>query len=105
MTTPTTAAMIPAAEHATGFVAVAVRFPADPAAHRITRLYHQADGTLSGMPVQLDAAKSGWTEIRPACRPDSDTAERLYELSIPTALARGALACGRPECFGGERSC
>jgi len=102
MTTTTTAAVIPAVEHATGFIAVAVRFPADPAAHRITRLYHQANGEPGGMPASFDGHNQSTTEIRPACRPGSDPGARFYELSIPTALARGAHPCDHPDCFGGN---
>ena len=101
MTATVTPTMIPANEHATGFVAVAVRFPQEPTAHRCTRLFHRPDGTEGGMPTRFDGGNETWTEIRPACRPDSDPAERHYELSIPTALSRGAAVCGHPECFGG----
>jgi len=100
-TVPGAVDAIPADEHATGFVAVAVRFPTDAAVHRITRLYHRPDGTDGGTPVRLDGGNKTSTEIRPACRPASNPAERLYELSIPFARARGAVACDRPECFGG----
>jgi hypothetical protein len=101
MTTTIPVAVIPANEQATGFVAVAIRFPADPGAHRVTRLFHRPDGTDGGIPVRFDGKEPNRTEIRPACRPDSDPAERLYELSIPTALARGAVPCGHADCFGG----
>lgn len=101
MTTTITAAVIPASEHATGFVAVAQRFPHDPAVHRITRLFHRPDGTPAGMPSRFDGSEKSFTETRPACRPDSEPADRLYELSIPTALARGAVPCGHGDCFGG----
>jgi hypothetical protein len=99
-TTTTTAVEIPAAEPATGFVAVAVRFPHDPTAHRLTRDYSRPDGTPMGMPTRWDDQTGFRIHIRAACRPD-DTQTRHYELSIPTALARGAVACGAPECFGG----
>lgn len=102
MSTTVTAAVIPANEHGTGFVAVAIRFPADPAAHRIERTYHRPDGTTGGMPVKFDDRDPFTVEIRPACRPDSDPGERFYELSVPYALGRGAAPCDRPECFGGE---
>lgn len=97
--------VIPAGERATGFVAVALRFPGDPGAHRVTRLYLRPDGTEGGMPVRFDSTEQSReqsrSEIRSACRPDSHPADRLYELSTPVALARGAVACARPECFGG----
>ncbi|RSM59477.1 hypothetical protein DMB66_27725 [Actinoplanes sp. ATCC 53533] len=101
MTTTITGAQIPAEEHATGFVAVAIRFPTDPTAHRATSIYHRPDGTDGGLPVRLTEKLAGWTEVRPSCRPDTDSSDRLYQLSIPTALARGAVACDQPECFGG----
>jgi hypothetical protein len=105
MTTTMPAAVIPTDEHGTGFAAVAVRFPAgDATAHRITRLYHREDGTLGGMPSNFDGTNKSWTEIRPACLPDTDPGARFYELSVPSALARGANACDRPECYGGEPS-
>lgn len=100
-TTTSSTAVIPADEHGTGFVAVDIRFPADPAAHRVTSLYHRPDGTDGGAPIRFDGRDPFTTEIRPACRPDTDPGERLYELSIPTALARGAVPCDDPECFGG----
>jgi hypothetical protein len=101
-TATTPLAVIPAAEHGVGFTAVTVRFPdGDPAAHRITRLYHRPDGTLGGMPSGFDGKNKSTTEIRPACRPDTDPASRFYELSVPTALARGAVACDLPQCYGG----
>ncbi|MFI7598419.1 hypothetical protein [Actinoplanes sp. NPDC049681] len=101
MTATIPAAVIPAAEHGTGFVAVAVRFPAEPTAHRVERVQHHRD-TEDTPPEERGGpfAAGGW-EIRPACRPDSDPGERLYELSVPTALARGATACGHTDCFGG----
>jgi hypothetical protein len=99
--TTTTSALIPDTEHSTGFVAVALRFPDDPTAHRVTRVFTRPDETEAGQPARFDGPKSTTAEIRPACRPDSDPAERLYELSIPTALARGAVACDQRECFGG----
>jgi hypothetical protein len=98
----TVAGMIPANQHG-GFVAVAVRFPADPAAHRVERLYHPSGGTTGGVAATFDGrVLRSSTETRPACRPDSDPGERLYELSVPSALARGAMPCGHPECFGGD---
>ncbi|OJF15525.1 hypothetical protein [Couchioplanes caeruleus] len=101
MTATIRVGVIPAVEHGTGFVAVAVRFPAAPVAHRVTRLFHRPDGTQGGIPARFDGTEQCRTEIRPACRPDSDPGERLYELSVPTALARGATACGHDDCFGG----
>lgn len=98
LSTPNTA-RIPADEHGLGFTTVAITFPAEPDAHRIERIYHPA--------IAADEAPEGtgelraWTEVRPACRPDSDPDQRFYELSVPYALARGAIACDRPECFGG----
>jgi hypothetical protein len=100
MTTTIAAATIPAAERATGFVAVAVRFPHNPTAHRTTRDYSRPDGTPMGLPTRWDDHTGFRIHIRAACRPD-DTQTRLHELSIPTALARGAVACERPERFGG----
>jgi hypothetical protein len=97
----TTAGVIPAAEHLTGFVAAAITFPADPVVHRATRLYHRPDGIPMGLPTKFDGRTPFGTEIRPACRPDTGPAERLYELSVPMALYRGAVACDRPECYGG----
>lgn len=101
MTITITGAVIPADEHATGFVAVAVRFPADPVAHRVERVLHHPDAADTP-PAERGGrfARGGW-EIRPACRPDSNPDERLYDLSIPAALARGATACGHGDCFGG----
>lgn len=96
----TTTALIPANERLTGFVAVAIRFPHDPTAHRIERLYHRPDGAPMGTPTKFDGSTPFQAETRPACRPDSDPGDRMYELSIPAALARGAAACDRPECFG-----
>ncbi|GGQ77670.1 hypothetical protein [Couchioplanes azureus] len=101
MTATIPAGVIPAVERGIGFVAVAVQFPAEPVAHRVTRLFHRPDGTQGGIPVRFDGTEPIRIEIRPACRPDSDPAERLYELSVPTALARGATACGHGDCFGG----
>ena len=97
----TVAGVIPAAEHGVGFVAAAVRFPADPVVHRIVRIYHRADGTTGGMPARFDGTDKTTTEVRPACRPDSDPAARHYELSVPTALHRDGIPCGHSECFGG----
>jgi hypothetical protein len=102
MTAAVAAAVIPANERCTGFVAVAVRFPHDdPAAHRITRLHHKPDGALGGAPNTFDGQHKSWTEIRPACCPDSDPGARHYELSVPTALAHGAAPCDQPDCYGG----
>ncbi|GIF02341.1 hypothetical protein [Paractinoplanes rishiriensis] len=98
----TATGLIPENERLTGFVAVAIRFPDDPTAHRIERLYHRPDGTDMGAPTKFDGSTPFRDEIRPACSPDSDPGGRLYELSVPTALARGAVACPRTECFGGE---
>ena len=100
-TTAAPAAVIPATEHATGFVAVGVRFPADPAVHRVERVLHHPD-TADTPPAGRGGlfARGGW-ETRPACRPDSNPAERLYEMSIPFALARGGQQCGHGDCFGG----
>ena len=101
----TTIALIPANERLTGFVAVAIGFPDEPAAHRIERLYHRPDGTQMGVPTKFDGSTPFRDEIRPACRPDSDPSDRLYELSVPTALDRGAVACSSAACFGGEPTC
>ena len=92
---------IPASEHATGFVAVAIRFPTDPTAHRVERVLHHPD-TDDTPPTDRGGpfARGGW-ETRPACRPDSNPDERLYEMSVPVALARGAAACEHGDCFGG----
>ncbi|XVV14423.1 hypothetical protein ACQP2X_08790 [Actinoplanes sp. CA-131856] len=98
-------AMIPENEWLTGFVAVSIRFPADPGAHRIERLYHRPDGTEMGAPTKFDGSTPFRDEIRPACRPGSDPSDRLYELSVPAALHRGASACLDPACFGGESTC
>ena len=100
-TTNAASGLIPADLHLSGFVAVAIGFPAETAAHRAVHLYHRPDGTDGGTPVRLDGSNKTSTEIRPACQPDSNPAQRLYELSIPFALARGAVACDQPECFGG----
>ncbi|GAA0432552.1 hypothetical protein Aca07nite_19730 [Actinoplanes capillaceus] len=99
MTTTTSEVTIPASEHLTGFTAVTVRFPTDPAAHRAVTIHHRADGTTGGLPVQLTEQHTGWTEVRPACRPDSDPDGRFYRLSVPAALHRGAVACDQPECY------
>jgi hypothetical protein len=101
----TTTALIPDNERLTGFVAVAIRFPDDPTAHRIERLYHRPDGSEMGAPTKFDGSTPFQAEIRPACRPDSDPGERLYELSVPAALDRGAVACPSTACFGGEPRC
>ncbi|MEU4239764.1 hypothetical protein [Actinoplanes sp. NPDC026619] len=98
-------AVIPAAEHLTGFVAVAITFPADPAAHRIERAYLTPDGIARGLPTRFDGKDPFTVEIRPACRPDTDPGGRHYELSVPFALARHAVPCDRPECFGGDLGC
>ncbi len=96
-----TSAAIPACEHGVGFVAVAVRFPREPAVHRIERVLHHPDSADTPVAARGGRfAKGGW-EIRPACRPDSDPGERLYELSVPVALARGAVVCEQRDCFGG----
>ncbi|AGZ39597.1 hypothetical protein [Actinoplanes friuliensis] len=102
MTATTTAVEgIPANEHSTGFTAVALRFPADPAAHRIERVLHHPDTADTPAEQRSGPFAAGGWEIRPACLPDSNPGERFYELSTPAALARGALPCGHRDCFGG----
>ncbi|WP_433297421.1 hypothetical protein ACQP2F_40980 [Actinoplanes sp. CA-030573] len=100
MTTTTTAAEIPAAEHGTGFTAVPLAFPDRAEAHRIERLHHPDVRADADDPTSKILTRA-WTEVRPACSPDSDPADRFYELSVPYALARGAQPCGWPECYGG----
>lgn len=102
MTTLTGPAVVPANEHGTGFVAVAIRFPDEPVAHRAVDLYTRPDNTPSGVPTRFDGTQPFRQEIRPACRPDSNRAEPFYRLSVPSALHRGATACDARECFGGE---
>ena len=72
-------------------VAVAALFPDVAVVHRFAWVCHKALGTTAGR----------WTEIRPLCWPDSEPAERFYELSVPMALYRGGIPCGHAECFGG----
>jgi hypothetical protein len=103
MTATTNDAAIPPCEHLTGFTAVAVTFPAEPGAHRVTRVYDRPDGTEMGAPTKFDGSTPFSGEIRPACRADSDLTERFYELSIPMALHRGAAPCDHPDCYGGDR--
>jgi hypothetical protein len=95
------AAVIPANERLTGFVAVDIRFPHVPVVHRVERVLHHPE-TADTPEAQRGGpfARGGW-ETRPACQPDSNPAERLYELSVPFALTRGGTACGHGDCFGG----
>jgi hypothetical protein len=86
----------------TGFVAVILRFPADPTAHRVAHVVVRADGTESGMPSTWTVTPGTHVQVRAACAAD-DPSVHLYELSAPTAAARGAVACTDPECFGGDR--
>jgi hypothetical protein len=89
-TRTTRIATIPASEHTTGFVAVALNFPGDTTAHRVTRIHHPS---IDNQP--------GHVEIRPTCHPGSKPTERFYELSIPYALGHGAHACTKLACYGG----
>jgi len=95
---------IPAGMMATGFVAVALRFPEAATAHRLAYVAY-----VAGVAVQDDTTPAvAWnaavrTETRAACQATADTVDRVYELSAPMAHHRGAVACPDPACFGGAQ--
>jgi hypothetical protein len=91
---------IPADEHGVGFTSVPITFPDHNGTHRIERVYHPAVHAEAGDSTSR-IITGAWTEVRPACQPDSNPAEKFYELSVPYALARGGRPCDRAECYGG----
>lgn len=89
---------IPADMMGTGFVAVAIRFPAVATAHRVVHVTITPD---CDTPTETNGHAPIRRETRAACQEDADVADRVYELSAPMAHHRGAVVCPDPVCFGG----